>query len=102
MISSNPAVFAVMARQKRIIRIFHHAGAVKSFKAIVPADHGINKGFVFNKLVRSGILLPVNDGRYYLNEIREKEVSKRRKDIAGIVLMIIAILVLIMVLWQVI
>ena len=102
MISSNPAIFAVIARQKKIIRIFHHAGAVKSFKAIVPAEHGISKGFVFNKLVRDGILLPVHDGRYYLNEIRERELSKRRRDIIGIILMVIAIIVLIVVFWQVI
>lgn len=102
MISYNPAIFAVRARQKQIVRKFHQAGAVKSFKAIVPAEHGISKGWLFNKLVRDGILLPVHDGRYYLNEIREKELSKRRRDIIGLILMVIAIVILIAVFWQVI
>ena len=101
MIFSNPALFAVMARQKKIIRIFQHAGAVKSFKAIVPSEYGISKGVIFNRLVRNGILLATHDGRYYLNEIREKEVRKRRQDIIGIVLMVIAIIVLIAFFWQV-
>lgn len=100
MISSNPAFFAPLARQQRIIRIFKHAGAVKSFKAIEPADHGISKSFIFNRLVKSGILLQVHDGRYYLNESREKEVSKRRREVFAIILMIIAIAVLIVVFWQ--
>lgn len=100
MISSNPAFFAPLARQKRIIRIFQHAGAVKSFKAIEPEDHGIVKNFIFNSLVRKGILLQVHDGRFYLNEAREREVAKRRREILGIVLMVIAIVVLIAVFWQ--
>lgn len=102
MISSNPAIFAVIARQRKIIRIFQHAGAVQSFKAINPEEHGISKGFVFNRLVRDRVLLPVNDGRYYLNEVRERELSRRRREIVGIILMVIAIIVLIAVFWQVI
>ena len=101
MIFSNPALFTVMARQKKIIMIFQHAGAIKSFKAILPSDYGITKGVVFSRLVRNGILLPTQDGRYYLNESREKEVRKRRQDIIGIVLMVIAIMVLIAFFWQV-
>ena len=101
MIFTNTAIFAVMARQRRIIRIFHDAGAVKSFKAIVPEEHGISKNIIFNRLVRNGVLSAVHDGRYYLNENREKELRKRRKDIIGFILMVIAILVLIAVFWQV-
>ena len=100
MISSNPAGFAVLAREKKIIRIFQHAGAVKSFKAITPEDHGVTRGFIFNKLVRKGVLLQVHDGRFYLNEARAHEVSKRRREIFGIILMVIAIIVLIAVFWQ--
>ena len=100
MIPSNPAAFAVLAQENRIIRIFQHAGAIKSFKAIMPEDHGIARGFIFNKLVRKGILLQVHDGRYYLNEARAKEVSHRRREIFGIILMVIAIIVLIAVFWQ--
>lgn len=102
MISSNPATFAVRAQQEKIIRTFHKAGALNSFSAILPSEHGITKGNLFNKLVRKGILVPIHDGRYYLNEARENDVRKRRQEVIGIVLMVIAIIVLIAVFWQVI
>lgn len=102
MISPNPATFTVRAQQEKIISIFHKAGALNSFSAILPSEHGIIKGFFFNRLVRNGILVPIHDGRFYLNEAREKDVRKRRQEVIGIILMVIAIIVLIAVFWQII
>lgn len=89
-----------MKMEEKIINIFRKAGASTSFNAIFPSEHGIVKERIFNKLVRNGVLVPIHDGRYYLNEVREKVVRKRREDLLGIVLMVIAILVLIAVFWQ--
>ena len=89
-----------MTRQEKIINVFQKAGALTSFNAISPSEHGIAKERLFNNLVRNGILVPIHDGRYYLNEAREKVVRKRRQDMVGIVLMVIAIIVLIAVFWQ--
>ena len=100
MISSNPAIFAVMARQKKIISVFHKAGATNSVNAIFPEEHGIHQRIIFRKLVRDGIIVQAYQGRYYLDELREKNVGKRRRDIIGIILMVIAIIVLIAFLWQ--
>ena len=100
MISTNPAIFAVMAKQKMIIRTFRRAGATSSANTIIPAEHGIHQQLMFRKLVRDRIIVPAYQGRYYLDEARESQVSKRRRDIIGIILMVIAIIVLIAFLWQ--
>jgi len=89
-----------MTRQEKMINIFRKADALTSFKAIYPSEHGIAKERLFNDMVRKGVLVPIHDGRYYLNENREKVVRKRRQDFVGIVLMVIAIIVLIAVFWQ--
>ena len=100
MIFPNPAPFAIAAHHEKILRTFQQAGALNSFSAISPSEHGIMKGTIFNRMVRNGILIPIHDGRYYLNEAREKEVLKRRQDIIGIILMVIAIMVLIAFFWK--
>ena len=51
-------------------------------------------------MVRNGTLVPIHDGRYYLNEARAKEVRKRRQDLIGLFLMVIAIMVLIAFFWK--
>lgn len=100
MIFPNPATFAVTAHHEKIIRTFHQAGALNSFSAISPAEYGIIKGTLFHRMVRNGTLVPIHDGRYYLNEARAKEVRKRRQDMIGIFLMVIAIMVLIAFFWK--
>ena len=85
------AAVAIMARQKKYIRLFRNAGAINEKTAINPALLAINTGFVFHRLVRKRILVPVNAGRYYLDEAREIAVRKKRhKLILAVITILLA------------
>lgn len=88
------AASIVLIRMKRYIRIFRRANATGVSTAIIPREYGISNGFIFQKLVRKGILIPVDGQRYYMDEEKEAWWTKRRRKLV-IILMAIIILVLI-------
>ena len=84
----------IIARRRKYFKSFRQAGALSAGSSIRLADHGIKRSMIFDRLVSQGIIVPVGDDRYYLDEEKEHEIKKRLMP----VLLIIAILVLILVL----
>ncbi len=79
----------VLIRMKRYMRVFHKAGATNVSTAIIPEEHGIRKSWVFNKLVRKGIFVPVNNERYYIDIEKETAFKNRRQSIVIVLLLLI-------------
>jgi hypothetical protein len=84
----------VLIKMKRYIRIFRSLNATAVSSAIIPQQYGIGNGLIFQKLVRKGILVPVDGERYYMDEQKEAWWTKRRRKTV-IILMVIIILLLI-------
>jgi hypothetical protein len=84
-----PAIVA--ARMRRYRNAFRAAGAITPATAIRLADTGLRESLIFQRLVREGILVPVGNGRYYLDEVREAAVQRMRHRILAIVLLIVLV-----------
>ncbi len=93
----NIVPIVIIAKTKKYIRAFRRAMATNANNAIALTDHGINKSFVFNKLVRRGVIIKTNEDKYYLDERREHEVMKRKRAIVITVMAVILIAMLIIV-----
>ena len=97
-----PNTEAASANQRsRIIRRFKEAGATTPERAIDPATRQIHQTFVFNKLVREGVLVKVRSHQYYLNEARAAHYEQQRYQtlLALIIILIIAVAVYLFLMW---
>ncbi|MFL5807975.1 MAG: hypothetical protein ACJ749_00560 [Flavisolibacter sp.] len=90
------AAAVILIQMRKCIRKFREVDATTPSTAIIPSEHGIRTSFAFRRLVREGVLIPVNPERYYLDEEREIEVRKRRQTLLAVflVLLIIGMIVL--------
>ena len=79
----------ILAQINKYIRIFRQANATSPSRAIIPWEYGIRNSLVFQKLVRQGIFVPVNEERYYMDEIKEAAYRKQRQSIAAILLLLL-------------
>ena len=88
-----PNTEAASATQRsRIIRRFKDAGATSPDHAIDPATRQIHQTYVFNKLVREGVLVKVRSHQYYLNEARAAQYEQQRyQTILAILIMLIIV-----------
>lgn len=84
----------IIARQRRYLRTFKQAGAVSPGSSILLSDHGIGKSMIFNRLVRQGVIVPVGEDRYYLDEQKEQEISRKRLPVLIAALFLVLILFL--------
>lgn len=75
--SSTAALIA--AKRRSIIRKFKEANAFDERTAIDASEHNIRRSFIFKRLLSEGIILPVAKNVYYLDVIREKQVTKNRR-----------------------
>ncbi len=82
-------VTIVLIRMKKYMRVFRQAGATGIPTAIVPEEHGISRSFIFEKLVRKGILVPVNGNRFYMDESKEAAFNSQRRLAVIIILVLI-------------
>ena len=85
----------ILIQMKKCIRKFREANATTPSTAIIPSEHGIRTSFAFQKLVRDGVVVPVNNERFYLDEEREAEVQKRRRNMVLVLLTLILIGILV-------
>jgi len=85
----------ILAQMNRYVRLFREQNATTPDRAIIPKEYGVRKSFAFQRLVRQGVLIPVNDDRYYLDEEKEAVYRKRRRSIAQIMFILILIGILI-------
>ena len=82
-------IAAIVAKKRKYIRVFKNAGALSSPNAINLKDHNIHKGPIFNKLVREGIIVPIGNDRYYLDEVTEADITTKRRKIIAVTLFVI-------------
>jgi len=94
------AAAVILIQMRKIINGFRAANATSPVTAIVPSEHGIRRSIIFNRLVRDGVLVPVNEERFYLDEEREVEVQKRRRKTALFLVALIIIGILVFALTQ--
>lgn len=74
------------ARQHRIRRQFRAAGALERASARTLAEIGVTSTLPLRRLIRRGVVVPVDDGRYFLNETADAADRHRRR--MGILLLI--------------
>jgi hypothetical protein len=85
----------IVAKFKKLIRKFQESGTTSPKTAKTLQELRINPRFMFNRLVRRGIINEAGSGRYYLNESGLDNYNQSRKIRVIIVLAIIIILVLV-------
>lgn len=85
------AATIILAQMNRYVRLFREENATTPERAIIPQEYGIRNSFAFQKLVRQGILIRVNNERYYLDEEKELVYRKRRRSIAQVMFILILI-----------
>lgn len=78
----------VAAKRRRLINTFKELNATSSQSAVLPGEVGIRQGLIFRRLRNSGVLIEAGGGHYYLDEKAEQKLSKQRRKIAFIVLLI--------------
>lgn len=85
----------IIAKTKKYKQIFITAGATSSDAAIQPAAYGIRQSPIFNKLVRDGVFCAVGHNRFYMDEKRDKALTRKRRTVGLIVLLVIVVALLI-------
>lgn len=86
------AVF-VSKRRRHIIDSFARAGAVTPAAACSLSDLGLERGWLFEVQRLRGVLVEVDEHRFYLDPVRERAVSRFRKALAGVVVVITAVVI---------
>jgi uncharacterized membrane-anchored protein len=93
----------IILRRKRLIRRFREQGATSPDRAIAFVDVGLRRSWVFEQMVARGVLVPVGDERYYLNEQAAGEFldAQRRRAlvVTAILLLVFVIVILLAVRW---
>lgn len=84
----------IIARRRKYFKSFRQARALSAGSSIRLADHGIKRSMIFDRLVSQGIIVPVGDDRYYLDEEKEHEVRKRLLPILLVIFILVLILAL--------
>lgn len=69
----------VAVKRKRILQKFRDAAAFDEASAINAAAHNIRRSFIFKRLTSDGVILPAGKDLYFLDLVREKEVTKNRR-----------------------
>ncbi len=80
----------VMAiRRKKLIRDFESAGAITPARAVALSALGSRGGFVFRRMVASGVLVATEDDRYWLDMVAADRDTRRRR---GVILTVVGII----------
>lgn len=72
------AVAVIHRKQRDIVEVFQGAQATAPERARVPDDLGIDRGAVFNGLVRRAVIREAGGGRYYVDELSWKAMHSMR------------------------
>jgi len=90
------AVIAI--RRKRLIRRFREAGAVEPSCAVTLGSIGERPSWIFDQLVRHGVFVATQDGRFYMVEKAAVEFLRQRRlhslILAGILLVVFLLFML--------
>lgn len=82
----------ILRRQRRIVRAFETADAVSPSSAVDPQSLGVRRGFVFDALLRHGVLVAVEDSRFYLDPPAFDRLRSRQRRI-GLFMVALALIV---------
>jgi hypothetical protein len=89
----------VAAKRHHYVSKFKEVKALGPENALEPQSYGLSENLIFNRLVRQGILVPVANNRYYLDENKEQQARQQRKRrimlMVGMILFVIAAMAII-------
>lgn len=85
---------AIIARKNKLVRMFRNMGAIDSSGAIDISESGIGPSFLFNKMVSDGIFVDRGDNLFYLDEIKEHDISVKRKRIVYLLMFLMLLIIL--------
>lgn len=89
----------IVIRRKRLIRAFREAGATDRSRAVTPEQLGKPRDWIFEQLVRAGVFVATEAGRYYLDEAAAAAFQARfRKQsfiFAAVFLLVLVVVLLI-------
>lgn len=76
------AAAIVARRRRRILRQFRDAGAVDPKHAASLEALGVRWSWIFAKMADRGVFLPLDDGRYYLDELAAEAYLSHKRRVA--------------------
>jgi len=88
----------IAARRRKLIQKFRAAGATSPSTAMPLPSDAIFTSFIFKRLHNFGVLKETTNGRYYLDEAAEKALSKQRRIMLMVLLVIV--LALVAIIWM--
>ena len=62
------AAAVIIIRRKKFIRRFTEEGATAPEKAILFAEVGMRRSWIFDQMVRRGVFVSIGQDRFYMNE----------------------------------
>ena len=80
------AAVIILAKQKRYIRAFREANAIDESRAVTLSEICQKPSFIYQRLVKQGVIDRAGNDRYYLDEVKEEELRKRRKKLTSFLL----------------
>ncbi len=81
----------IIGIQNKIIRTFYSAGVTSPKKATTREQLQLRHKFIFDGLVRKGVIVAVADNKFYLDVARAEEFKKQRRKTLLIVMFIVVI-----------
>lgn len=89
---------AVIAHRRRILRKFEEAGASDAAHARTPAELDVRVGHIFERMVKSGVLVGASEGRYSVSAegVARWQRSTRIAVLSVIGLAVVAVLVVVL------
>jgi|ERR1051326_7052111 hypothetical protein len=91
---SAAAVIAI--RRKRLIRCFREAGATDQQHAVAPEAMGVRRSWIFNQMLKHGVFVPTQDGRFFVNDRAAAEFLRQRRTRALVIAAVLLLVVLIL------
>jgi hypothetical protein len=85
------AAAAVASRRRKILRAFREAGATSPEGAVPEATLDTHGNLLFRRMVRSGVIVRLPDGRLYLDEAAEDRTRRMRFRILAAILVVAVI-----------
>lgn len=87
------AAVLVSKKRRHIIDSFSRARATSPASACSLSDLGLERGWLFEVQRLRGVLVAVDEERFYLDEVREKAVSQFRRALAGTVVVVTGLVI---------
>ena len=91
MIPPFPAII-ISKKRRRILNAFREAGVTSPENARAIEEVGLSKSILLEIQKLRGVLVEVDNNRYYLDEMREKQVMRFRRTLI-VVLIVIVVLI---------